>query len=360
MTVLFRAVLAFLALKLTNLTINLVRFPVLTPEHARPEPSGRVSLLVPVRDEAGRLDRTLPGLLAQDVDEVLFLDDESTDGSDQLLDRATRSHPAARVLAGAARPPGWTGKTWALSQLTDRAAGDVLVFCDADIELAPGAVRSVLREMRDQGADAFSVFPRQRTGTLGERLLVPLIDDVLLCFLPFPLLRAPVPSAATANGSMFVFQRRCLQALGGFGSVRTAIVEDVAMARRVRGQGFALGLALGGDLVQTRMYDSWPGVVTGFGRGLRPAVGGSRAVLIGGLAWHLVVYTLPAVATLRGSRRWIVALLLGLAERALVEAKTGRRRWSEVMLTPLMPLAAGPVVARALQSRQTWKGRTYS
>ena len=234
------------------------------------------------------------------------------------------------------------------------------MFCDADIELAPGAVRAALGEMRRQEADAFSVFPRQRTGTLGEHLLVPLIDDVLLCFLPFPLLGAPVPSAATANGSLFAFTRSGLDSVGGFASVRNHVVEDVAMARRIRRHGLRLGLALGGELVQARMYDCWSDVLTGFGRGLRPAVGGSRALLVLGLAWHLAVYTLPAGLVLRGARRWGVALALALIERLLVEAKTGRRRWGQALLVPLSPVAAGPVVARAAQRNQTWKGRTYS
>ena len=132
------------------------------------------------------------------------------------------------------------------------------------------------------------------------------------------------------------------------------------MARRVRRNGLRLGLALGGDLVATRMYDGWSGVVTGFGRGLRPAVGGSRVVLLVGLAWHLAVYTFPAVRVLQGARRWRVPLVLAMLERVLVEAKTGRRSWSQAMFMPLSPVAAAPVVGRAMRRQQTWKGRTYS
>ena len=77
----------------------------------------------------------------------------------------------------------------------------MLVFCDADVLLAPGAARALLGEMNRQRADAFSVFSRHITGGWAERLLVPLIVDVVLCFLPFGLLRAPVPAAATAPGT---------------------------------------------------------------------------------------------------------------------------------------------------------------
>ena len=137
MTALYRAVVAFLVLKLANLIVNVVRFPVLRRDDAAGNGNvvdgsvadgafgpgsdrgggapARVSLLIPVRDEADLLARTLPGLLAQDVDEVLLLDDGSSDGSERILARGTRDHPSARVLAGAPRPPAWTGKTWALA-----------------------------------------------------------------------------------------------------------------------------------------------------------------------------------------------------------------------------------------------------
>ena len=362
MTRLRRGILLFLGVKLANLLVNLFRFPGLRP--AARDGAARVSLLVPVRDEADRLPATLPGLLGQDVDEVLFLDDGSSDGSATVLqhgiDARAGDSGRARVVTGAARPPGWAGKTWAMHQLGAAAAGDVLVFCDADVQLAPGAIDAVRAEMKRQHADVFSVFPRQMTATIGEHLLVPLIDDVLLCFLPFPLLAAPVPAAATANGSLIAFDRRAYADLDGFAAVRVAVVEDVAIARHTRRRGHRLGLALGGELVQTRMYDSWAGLVTGFARGLRPVVGGSRAAVIVGWLGHLVVYSLPVVALAVSRRRaWLLPTAVAVVERLLVEAKTGRRRWAQAALTPLSPIAAAPVVWRSLRREQVWKGRTY-
>ena len=369
MILLCRGVLVLLGLKMTNLVVNVLCFPVLRP--APPGSAGDASLLVPVRDEAARLPATLSGLLGQGVREVLFLDDGSSDESVALLHHAIEQDrdngndndtPSgrARVVRGAPTPPGWAGKTWALHQLADAATGDVLVFCDADVRLAPGAVDAVRAEMRRQNADVFSIFPRQITATIGEHLLVPLIDDVLLCFLPFPLLSAPAPSAATANGALIAFDRRVFTALDGFAAVRAAVVEDVAIARHTRARGYRLGLALGGDLVQTRMYDSWAGLVTGFARGLRPVMGGSRAAVLVGWVGHLAVYTFPTVALATSRRgRWLLPVLLAVAERLLVEAKTGRRRWAQAALMPLSPVAAAPVVARSLRREQTWRGRTY-
>jgi Glycosyl transferase family 21 len=352
-----RAVTAFLLLKLGVLTVNMVRFPVLRRRAAVDRPP--VSLLVPMRNEAARLTATVPAMLTQHADELIVLDDESTDGTGALARSLLAGHPRARVEGGVPAPPGWVGKNWACHQLAAKAAGSLFVFCDTDVLLAGGAIDAVIAEMQAQQADVFSVFPRQITASLGEHLITPLIDDVLLCFLPFGLLSINVPQAATANGSLLVFTRSAYGHVGGFAAVRSEIIEDVAIARRTRKAGLKLGLVLGGQQVATRMYGGYREVLTGMARGLVPVTGGSRTGLALGAGWHLLVYTLPW-GMARRRRAWIVPLVLGVTERVLVEIKTGRRTVWQALLTPLSPVAAVPIVARAIRGNQRWKGRVYS
>ncbi len=365
MTLLYRCVVAFFAVKLVNLSINLAAFPVLSPVLSPvpgtpgPQPGPRVSLLVPMRDERSRLAQTLPSIAAQDVDELIVLDDCSTDGSVGLAETLTAGLPHARVVAGSPAPAGWVGKTWACHQLSQHATGQVLMFCDADVAMAPGAVQAVLAQMQQQRADLLSVFARQDTGTLGEHLLVPLIDDVLLCFLAFPLLGIDVPSAATASGAVMAFRRSAYDALGGFAAVRGEVVDDVAMARHVRRSGMRLGLALGGSDVRVRMYTGYRATVAGLGRGLLPVTGGSRVMLGAFGLWHVVAYTVPLLLS-RRNPRWALPLLAAALERLLVEAKTDRRQWWQAVLSPLSPLAAVPVFAHAMRRTQVWRGRTWS
>ncbi len=379
---LFPAVLAFLAVKMITLAVNIARFPVLAvtgapgtgpPSPGPPSPGGQaqqvartVSLLVPVRDEAAALPRFLPAMLRQSgYTELLILDDESSDGSAAIAASLIAGDPRARIIAGTRAPAGWAGKTWACQQLASAsasstaAAGSILLYCDADVLLAAGTVTAVLAEMDRQHAEVFSVFPRQQTGSLAERLTTPLIDDVLLCFLPFPLLSVPVPAAATANGSLLGFTRQAYEQLGGFAAVRAELVEDVAIARAARRRGLRLGLALGGGLASTRMYAGYREVIRGLGRGLVPALGGSRARLAAAAAWHLAVYTWPLWRA-RTDRRWLVPLGLGILERLIVALKADPRSAWQAALTPLCPVAFLPVAGQAMRRQQRWKGRSYS
>ena len=348
-------VLTFHAVKVAGLASNLRAFPTLgAGDRVAGRP--RTSILVPARDEAARLPRSLPGLLRQPADEILVLDDASTDGTADAV--AAFADPRLRLLRGSPTPAGWIGKNWACHQLAAAATGDLLIFCDADVRLRAGALEAVWAQVCRQRADVFSVFPRQLTGSLGERLLVPLIDENLLAFLPYRLLDAPVPAAAAANGQLLAFRRPAYELVGGHRAVADRIVEDLALARRSRQLGLKLGLALGGDLVATRMYDGYRCAVRGLGKSLRAAHGARDLALVASYAWNVAAYTVPWLRW-RRSRAWRWAAVLGLVERVLVNAKTGRGAYAESALVPVTAPAAMPVYALALRRTARWKGRTY-
>lgn len=346
------AIACFHAVKLASLAYNARAFPVLRPS-GRSRPT---SILVPARDEERHLRRHLLGWLKQPAVEILVLDDGSTDGTADVVREMSKVDQRLRLVEGEPRPHGWTGKNWACHQLARQAGGDLLVFCDADVRLAPGALPALWYQIDAQDAEVFSVFPRQEANTLGERFLVPLIDEALLGFLPHALLDLPVPAAATANGQLIAFSRDAYEVIGGHVAVSGQIVEDLALARRTRRLGLKLGLALGGDLVRARMYDSYAATVSGFGKSMRAAHRGSDALMIGSALFHLAAYSLPWLVP---GRLWRASAAMGLAQRLLVNAKTGRGSYAEAALVPFTAPAALPVYARGLHRTARWKGREY-
>ncbi len=350
-------VLAWLGLKLGILLLNLGFFPVLRREKLRgPRPT--VSLLVPARNEAYNLRETLPGMLLQGVQEILVLDDHSTDGTAQVVEAFSRQDARVRLLPGLPKPEGWMGKTWACFQLAQAAQGEVLLFTDADVYWRKHGVRAVLARMEQEKAGLVSVYPRQITPSLAERVLLPLIDDVLLCYLPYPLIATPFPLAAAANGQVMAFTRQAYLAAGGHAAVRGEVLEDVRLAQKTKAAGERLAVALGGGLVAVRMYRSFAEIIEGLGKNLIEFHRKSRVLLALSYLGHLTAYTLCwPLALLEPAWLWVGGL--GLLERLLLNLKTGREWW-EFALVPLAPLLSTPIYLRSGQKRYTWKGREYT
>jgi cellulose synthase/poly-beta-1,6-N-acetylglucosamine synthase-like glycosyltransferase len=243
-----------------------------------------VSILVPARDEAENLRRTLPLLLRTEYPrvEVLVLDDRSVDGTARVAESLARADGAPlRVLRGTDPPPGWVGKNWACQQLAQAAAGEVLVFCDADVDAAPAAVRRTVAALQRNDAGAMTALPRQRLDGWMQAAVVPIVVQLpVLAMLPLrlvPLTRSP--SLSMANGQWLAFTRAAYDAVGGHAAVRGEVLEDVALGRLVKARGQRLVVCIAASLLGVRMYDSAAGMREGFRKNLYPLRGTMMAML---------------------------------------------------------------------------------
>jgi len=161
--------------------------------HSWEDDAPLVSVLVPARNEQEMIGTCVERLLAQDYPnlEVIVLDDGSTDGTRDVVE--SFDDPRLRLVAGGPLPPGWTGKNWACSQLTELATGDVLCFVDADTVLAPETVSAALGEMTDAGAGLISLLPRTAAGSFAGRVMLPMVTHAAFSLFP----------AATINSDRF-------------------------------------------------------------------------------------------------------------------------------------------------------------
>ncbi|MFZ5819348.1 MAG: glycosyltransferase [Chloroflexota bacterium] len=357
--------LGFVALALLGMALisilNALTYPRLRP--GRLEQTPLVSILIPARNEAATIERTIRWLLAQDYPdfEIIVLDDASSDGTAAAVRRASDSDPRLLLFPGLPLPENWLGKSWACQQLSRQAKGDLLLFTDADVRWHPGALKAIVRQFQQSRAHLLAVFPTQETVTWGERLVIPLMGMAILGYLPIPAVHhIPWAAFAAANGQCLLFERAAYERIDGHQAVKTSLIEDVSLARLVKRHGLRLRLADGTGLVSNRMYGNWPEVRDGFAKNIIAGHGNLFFLSISTL-FHWLAFVLPWAWLFVDWRSALPLVLLGVAVRALSAALT-RQRLPDSLLMPLS-VALMTVIALRAAAWQVrfggpqWRGR---
>jgi len=276
--------LALLPAVLMLRNLRLYRVPADTlPPTARPT----VSLLIPARNEAAGIRRTLTAALAsKGVDlEVIVLDDRSEDGTGELVEQMAGTLPAdaparLRLERAPELPTGWCGKQHACWALAGLATHDTLVFLDADVRLRPEGLRHAVAFLGQSDAALVSGVPWQETGTLLEKLLIPLIHFILLGFLPMSRMRrSRHPAYGAGCGQMMIAQRDAYLQAGGHRAIRETLHDGVRLPRAFRAAGLATDLFDATPLADCRMYRSAGEVWNGLAKNAVEGLAAPRTIL---------------------------------------------------------------------------------
>jgi len=362
-------VLALLPLGLAFVNQHLYR----PPEESAP-PGTAVSILIPARDEAATIGAAVAAALANhDVAlEVVVLDDHSTDGTAALVEAMARTDPRLRLERAPPLPPGWSGKQHACHALAGLARHPVLLFQDADVRLAPDAVRRIAGFLLARDAGLVSGVPRQETGTAAEVLVIPLIHLLLLGYLPMTAMRRrPDPRFAAACGQLIAVRRDAYERAGGHAAIRTSLHDGLTLPRAFRRAGIMTDLFDATDLATCRMYRGWDQVWAGFGKNATEGMATPAALpvwtllLVGG---HVLPWLLLAAALVAPVPGWALLLSAGGAAAGLrlrlMQAVRFRQSLAGALLHPLGVLVLLAIqwsaLLRARRGRPAlWRGRAY-
>lgn len=226
---------------------------------------GRVSVIIPARDEEASIARAVRSVAAQEgVLEILVVDDQSQDRTGEILAELQREIPLLRAIRIQSLPEGWVGKSHALWKAASEARGEWLLFADADTEHRSGSLATLLARAESEQAALLSVSPGQRTETWWEKAVIPLVYVHLARLYRFEEVSDPRSPAAAANGQYLLIRREAYERAGGHAAVRDAILEDVELARRVKTAGGRLVFLPGAAWVETRMYQNFAALWRGW------------------------------------------------------------------------------------------------
>ncbi len=238
-----------------------------------------ISVCVPARNEERNIRRCVQGILNQTYPnlEVVVLDDRSTDSTPSILAAIASQDSRLRPISGSDLPEGWAGKPHALFQASASARGEWICFIDADTFLEPSAVSSTYAKAVETRADMFTIMTFQILGSFWERTVMPLVMTALSVGFSPRKVNDPTTKDAIANGQFILIKRTVYDAIGGHESVKDRIVEDKAIAEKVKWNGYRLIVADGMKVAKTRMYTSLPEMWEGWTKniylGLRDQVG---------------------------------------------------------------------------------------
>jgi len=333
-----------------------------------------VSAIVPARNEEAVIATCVRSLAVQEeIAEVLVVNDQSTDRTAEIVRGLSAEFPKLRLLNAAELPAGWVGKNNAVGIGANEAQGEWLLFTDADaVHEADSAVKAV-EIAAEQDAAMVSFSPEQVMKTWYEKAVIPYVYTRLASKYRFDEVNDPDSAAAAANGQFLLIRRDAYRAMGGHASVAGNVLEDVALAQRLKAAGYRIWFGSGRGIVRVRMYRSFLAMWEGWKKNLYLLMGGTRksmrAEIKVALAPMMVVallWTIGVLALIKSALYTAMVTGSALAALFLVPALELRRNGFPALVgTYGMPgrlLFAGMLWASYRSHRNgrlEWKGRAY-
>lgn len=372
---------------LVTLQRSFHRAPRLPRPVAGAPPQGSLAVVVPAYNEAANIGAMVRAVLASQPPcaewSLLVVDDDSSDATVDLARAAADGDRRLALLAAGPRPARerWVGKNWACEQAWQQLCAQGprptwLLFLDADLRPAPEALRWALAEASASGSDLLSLAPRLECGCLAEWLVQPIIASLL--GLGFPIERAndPADALAFAAGPFMLFRTEAYAAVGGHRTVAGEVVEDLALARAIKGSGRRLRYLVATEQLGLRMYRDFAALWEGWsknwllgleGNVAKALLAGAAVVELYAVPWLLLPPAL-LIATRLG-RPWLLLAVAGALALQLALRLWSRqhfalplRYWWLAGLGGLVIGAIAPVsVWRTLTGLGwTWRGRSLA
>lgn len=256
----------FLLNILNNLRI-LKKPKILTTKRKRKYPL--ISILVPARNEEKDINKCLYSLIQQTYSkiEIIVYDDDSTDNTYKIVNKLAKKYKQLHIIQGGLLPDGWTGKNYACFQLALHAKGKWLLFTDADTIHHPEAVTAIVKLAEQEDARLVSLLPFLICNSWSEKIFMPIIHFAFLTFIPLGLInRQNDRRLSAAIGPFMLFNSKFYQQIGGHKSVKSEIVDDLAIAKVTKENGGKIAFIDGSELVRVRFYENWQQIWHGFSK----------------------------------------------------------------------------------------------
>lgn len=329
-----------------------------------------LSVVVPARNEASKLEPALRTVLAQDYRpmEIVAVDDRSTDATGEILERLAREHDRMRVLHVDELPEGWLGKNHALQRGAEVARGDLLLFTDADVMMRPDTLRRAVAYVDRRRLDHITVIPDlEMPGALLEAATGTFKMLFGLHFRPWRA-RDPDSDRYVGTGAFNLVRADAYRDVGGHDPIALRPADDLKLGRLLKRSGYRQAAVLGGDMLSVEWYSSLGDLVRGLDKNAFSVAGYSVLRVSVATAGLLLFLTWPGVALVvtEGAVRWTNAGVLGVLAAVYADNARfyGHSPWHGFLLPVTSALMAFIGWRSALKALATgsieWRETEYS
>jgi hopene-associated glycosyltransferase HpnB len=325
-----------------------------------------ITVLIPARNEAEVIQHTLQSVVEQGRGlKIVLIDDSSEDAT---VEKARQMQISGLcIIRSEPLSFGWSGKLWALEQGRLHVVTPYTVLLDADIELARGVITALRNKMHRQGVPFISLMAAPSMSSGWEKMLMPAFVHFFKVLYPFERVNSHRTRVAAAAGGCILMETRMLDQIGGFESIKSAVIDDCALARRVKLQGSKIWLGLTHSVKSVRSYQKLREIWDMVARTAFAQLHYSVGLLILCTLVMLLVYQVP-VAMVASSNILIRYLALGSLVIMLLTfvpiLRFYHRSWAWALGLPLiaalfLAMTWTSAVRYWRGERTRWKGRVY-
>jgi len=255
-----------------------------------------ISVLVPARNEEFNIRNLLVSLLEQDYPnyEVIVLNDSSEDRTGAIISEMKTKYPQLISLSGRPLEPGWTGKCFACKQLFDASKGEYIIFTDADTIHKNDSIRSSAAIAHNTNAGMLTLFPEMTMKTFAEKLMMPMLFFTIMLLLPMYFIdKTGYVKFSIGIGPFMMFRRSAYEAIGTHEAVKSALVEDIWLGRKIKEHELKLVAADGINILSVRMYGSAKDIWNGFSKNIFAGMNYSTFSLFAVIMMYLLLFFVP-------------------------------------------------------------------
>jgi len=326
-----------------------------------------ITVLIPARNEAEVIATTLSTLNNQGHDlAMVVVDDRSTDGTFAIAQ--TSGVQNLRVLSGELLPAEWSGKLWALEQGFRHVSTPLTLLLDADIELRPGIIQTLRQKLRENHLQLISAMAHMRMVNLWERLFMPAFVYFFKMLYPFRLSNSGSTRVAAAAGGCILLETRLIEEIGGFKAMHMELIDDCALAKRVKALGYRTWIGLTHSVHSLRSYEDLADIWNMVARTAFCQLRYSAILLVGTTMIMLLVFWLPIAGLFFPAVIAKVISACALAAMILSYLPTLKFYGQSRSWALLLPLIATLYLAMTWSSAiwfwvgtgSPWKGRFYT